>query len=259
MNGDAQSIKRGLEALPLTSEQWETNHRPIVRENLARLAAMMELLRANSAVVERALDVGIGYGYTAAAIRATFPTATVIGLEHPSRTLLADPTWRGLCRTVEAHPLGADAYALPFKTGSFDLVVCGEILEHLAPTNVVSFLLELARTLRPGGTVVVTTPNLLSLTNRGMMALGRSPFELPIPTAGETYGHIREYSVGDVEALLSAAGFVDVAVRLVPRRRGGEDNSAFVRIVSSVERTLGALRPEFQGFIVAAAVRPLGR
>jgi len=50
-------------------------------------------------------------------------------------------------------------YALPFPDGEFDAVVCFETVEHVAePARLVR---ELGRVTRPGGTLVLTTPNVL--------------------------------------------------------------------------------------------------
>ena len=47
-------------------------------------------------------------------------------------------------------------YRLPFRGGSFDMVVASEIVEHLE--NPQGAMLEAARVLRPGGYLVVSTP-----------------------------------------------------------------------------------------------------
>lgn len=49
-----------------------------------------------------------------------------------------------------------DALRLPFPDGSFDRVVCAEVLEHLPEDG--RAMAELARVLRPGGTIAVTVP-----------------------------------------------------------------------------------------------------
>lgn len=203
-----------------------------------------------------ALDVGVGFGYTSAAIRATHPSAEIVGIEHPSRSLLADPECRYLYDVPCIRTVGGDAYHLPVRPGLFDLVVCGEILEHLAPTRVLSFLREVARVMKPGGVLVLTTPNLLSLTNRGLMLLGQSPFELPVPSAGDTFGHIREYSKEDLTSLLSLSGFIRVETRVVSRTRGAEGAPLHVRAASLIERLVGVMAPNVNGFLVSIASRP---
>jgi 2-polyprenyl-6-hydroxyphenyl methylase/3-demethylubiquinone-9 3-methyltransferase len=54
-------------------------------------------------------------------------------------------------------PVRADAHALPFARAVADVVVAGEVLEHV--TDLERVVAEIARILRPGGTVVVDTIN----------------------------------------------------------------------------------------------------
>ncbi|MBK7875263.1 MAG: class I SAM-dependent methyltransferase [Planctomycetes bacterium] len=59
----------------------------------------------------------------------------------------------------------ADACApLPFQDASFDVVVTMEGIEHFE--NQTGFLRECARVLKPGGKLILTTPNMLHLSSR---------------------------------------------------------------------------------------------
>jgi len=64
----------------------------------------------------------------------------------------------GATRTAAAHGLAvcrADATLLPLRDGCADVVVAGEVLEHVADPDAV--VAEACRVLRPGGTVVLDT------------------------------------------------------------------------------------------------------
>jgi len=50
----------------------------------------------------------------------------------------------------------SDALALPFASGSFDRIIAAEVLEHIPDDR--RAISELARVLRPGGTMAVTVP-----------------------------------------------------------------------------------------------------
>jgi SAM-dependent methyltransferase len=56
--------------------------------------------------------------------------------------------------------MSADASALPFPDGSFDAVISHQFIEHVAEPGKV--LAEMGRVVKPGGTVLLMSPNLLS-------------------------------------------------------------------------------------------------
>ncbi|MDP3773001.1 MAG: methyltransferase domain-containing protein [Gemmatimonadales bacterium] len=73
-------------------------------------------------------------------------------------------------REVGARRLCADlSRTLPFADASFDYVACVEGIEHLE--RPVDALREMRRVLRPGGRLVLTTPNVLHLASRVRMLL----------------------------------------------------------------------------------------
>jgi SAM-dependent methyltransferase len=116
---------------------------------------------------------------------------------------------------AEAEKLGIETHwadldePLPFCDASFDVVVAGELLEHLRdPRRLVA---EARRVLRPGGTFVASVPNAYRLKNRLRFLLGRKPEDDPT--------HLQMFAPADVWSLL--AGFEEprlhfIAGRLVP-------------------------------------------
>jgi 2-polyprenyl-3-methyl-5-hydroxy-6-metoxy-1,4-benzoquinol methylase len=83
---------------------------------------------------------------------------------------------------------------LVFDDASFDVVVAGELLEHLRdPHRVVG---DVHRVLRPGGKFVASVPNAYRLKNRVRFLLGRDPEDDPT--------HLQMFSPDDVRKLLSA-------------------------------------------------------
>ena len=55
---------------------------------------------------------------------------------------------------VEGQPVSADALKLPFSNGTFDRIICSEVLEHIP--NDSGAIDELVRVLRPGGSIAIT-------------------------------------------------------------------------------------------------------
>jgi SAM-dependent methyltransferase len=101
-----------------------------------------------------------------------------------------------------AHELGrlggtlqADAFRLPFADARFDRVICSEVMEHVHDYRAAAR--ELARVVRPGGTVAVTIPTATS--EHLYLRLGDDYFESP-------GGHIRIFRPRELARGLAAAG-----------------------------------------------------
>src|SRR5207302_280059 len=62
----------------------------------------------------------------------------------------------------------------PSRDAAFSTVVAADVVEHLVNTD--AFTSELARVLRPGGLLIVSTPNLAYWLNRLRLAAGRVPW-----------------------------------------------------------------------------------
>jgi len=148
----------------------------------------------------RVLDLGCRDG---ALTQAYARGNEVVGVDA-DREALAEAEKLG----IEAHWADLDQ-PLQFPEASFDVVIAGELLEHLRdPRHVVA---EIRRVLRPGGTFVGSVPNAYRLKGRLLFLFGRPPENDPT--------HLQMFSGADVRALL--AGFEDahvhfVAGRLVP-------------------------------------------
>lgn len=90
------------------------------------------------------LDIGAADQW----VRESVPDdATYIALDYPAT---------GAALYGSRPHVFADAAHLPFGDDSFDVVVCFEVLEHLADHT--SALREAARVMRPGGRLLVTVP-----------------------------------------------------------------------------------------------------
>lgn len=94
------------------------------------------------------LDVGCGDGSISERIRLEGNQVT--GLDFPEALQAA-------ARYPKLKTQGGEAHSLPFPDASFDNVFAGEILEHYEdPEKLVK---EWARVLKPGGSLIVTTPD----------------------------------------------------------------------------------------------------
>jgi SAM-dependent methyltransferase len=110
---------------------------------------------------------------------------------------------RGLAQVMEV-PVdeGVDlTRGLPYPDKSFDLVFLTEVIEHLETHR--SAIAELARVLRPGGRLVLTTPNIMRLDSRlGFLLSGlhkakrrQMPLDTPIETAHRYHNYPVAFSL----------------------------------------------------------------
>lgn len=143
---------------------------------------------------------------------------------------------------------------LPFPDASFDAVLAGEIIEHVVDTE--TFLQEVGRILRPGGGVVLSTPNVLWLKHRLSVLRGRYPECLDYRQRyGEDLGHVRAFSEDTLRLLLEETGFVDL--RVVGKRLG--PLATLVRLPAPAARALDRLADRMASLsdhLIAFARRP---
>ena len=112
---------------------------------------------------DRVLDLGCGFGRHA--FEAARRGARVVAVDRGDTELKeVANTFSAMIGAGEitgpaaaaAVAVQADGLALPFADGAFDRVIAAEVLEHIVDDA--SALAELARVLRPGGTMAVTVP-----------------------------------------------------------------------------------------------------
>ena len=84
------------------------------------------------------------------------------------------------------------------STNNADCVVFTEVLEHLHYYYVPLVLSKINRALKPGGVLILTTPNIASLFRRLRLLLGIQPIY---------HYHVREYITREAVSLLREAGF----------------------------------------------------
>src|ERR1700733_4748288 len=113
---------------------------------------------------------------------------------------------------------GVDAPGLPFAAESADVVIMSELIEHLVDTD--SALDEAFRVLKPGGSLLMSTPNLAAWYNRGPVALGVQPIFSEVSLRGvygrpgsQVAGHLHLFTRGALVGLLAARGFSSIGVR----------------------------------------------
>jgi SAM-dependent methyltransferase len=178
------------------------------------------------------LDVGCGDGSALAVAATQNPKHRFAGIDW-SADALRQARARGLTVTRAAV-----SPRLPVADGQADVVIMSELIEHLVdPDGAVA---EVRRVLRPGGDLLLSTPNLAAWYNRGLLALGIQPVFSEVSLRGVfgrpghvVAGHLRLFTRRALTGFLAASGFRCVTVagaryHDVPRPLGPLDR-AFCR------------------------------
>lgn len=114
-----------------------------------RLRIIYEELLPGSLKGKLLLDAGCGTGWFSK--RASEKGASVVSSDIGVNLL------KVVASKCASKRAAGDLTSLPFKSNTFDIVVCSEAIEHTVEPR--KALTELTRVLRPGGTIVLTVPN----------------------------------------------------------------------------------------------------
>jgi SAM-dependent methyltransferase len=151
---------------------------------------------------DRVLDMGCGAGRHA--FEMFRRGADVVAFDQDGDELAGVLELFGAMRDEGQVPAGAeadikqgDALSLPFADGEFDRIVAAEVLEHIPEDT--TAIAEVARVLRPGGTLAVTVPRWLP--EKVCWALSREYHEVE-------GGHVRIYTGDELVGKLRDAGLV---------------------------------------------------
>lgn len=113
---------------------------------------------------EAFLDAGCGDGRYIASLPALGPIPDRVVGTDIADSILRTAHEAAAAAGVDAELVRANLEALPFPDDSFDLVLCVQVIEHLlAPAIGVK---ELARVLRPGGRLILSTDHERNLVSR---------------------------------------------------------------------------------------------
>ncbi len=159
--------------------------------------------------------------------------------------------------TCEVDLFDAEHDAFPYPDAHFATVLCCELLEHL-PTDPMHMMGEINRILKPGGNLVLTTPNVASLRALSGILQGYHPqlFSAYIqPRNGVTDArHAREYTPQEIRQLLETAGLEVTLLDTGPFREEAKPELAWVEHL--LERYL--LTREHRGDGIYAVGRKVG-
>jgi 2-polyprenyl-3-methyl-5-hydroxy-6-metoxy-1,4-benzoquinol methylase len=189
---------------------------------------------------KRVLDVGCSSGDLAG--QMVRRGASVVGIDADER---AAAEAESVCDQVLVGDV--ETIDLPFPDGSFDVILCGDLLEHLR--DPAGFLTRVRRLIAPGGRLVLTTPNVANWAMRLGLLAGRWRYT-DRGILDRTHAHL--FTKKTLEETLASSGYQIVEFDVTaPVPKIGTP------AVERAAHALARLRPSLFGyqFVVAASPR----
>ncbi len=154
-----------------------------------RIKEIVKDLRFNSDV--KILDVGCWDGVRT----KEYGELAGVGKSNTYGIEIVDSELSKAQKLINCAKVDLEKDKFPYPDKNFDLIIANQVFEHLK--NIYLPMSEIHRTLKPGGYFVFSVPNLSSLHNRFLFALGFQP------TSVRVIGpHVRGYAYNDLPKFL---------------------------------------------------------
>ncbi|MCR4329306.1 MAG: class I SAM-dependent methyltransferase [Candidatus Roizmanbacteria bacterium] len=165
----------------------------------------------------KVLDIGCGDGLFAIELGKVLHTKSLYGTDISNKAVTLSNK-----NNVETYLIDTDKNKLPFKSGYFDLVFCGSVIEIV--DNPDKLLIELNRVVKKKGYVIVTFPNHSAWLSRIAVLFGYLPFYYRLSTKfelgkmfgttqkGNSSGFIRLFNSNSFKILAQKYGFENIKI-----------------------------------------------
>jgi 2-polyprenyl-3-methyl-5-hydroxy-6-metoxy-1,4-benzoquinol methylase len=150
---------------------------------------------------------------------------------------------------------------MPFRSESFDMVTALDIYEHIGELDLLQQ--EIRRILKPGGFLILTTPNLGSLMERLFLLLGFQPLGIEVSQYGKfgaiahrgknrPVGHVRTLTLRALKEFLNYYNFDLIQVKACPL------NTPY-RLLNVIDNSIGRLFPSLSNELLIVCRKKCGR
>ncbi|MBI5233962.1 MAG: class I SAM-dependent methyltransferase [Deltaproteobacteria bacterium] len=156
--------------------QVDNYYEPVEIQSMRRIETVLNAL--NPQAGEKILDVGCGVGTFA--FHAAKSGAFTTGIDYSVESIkVAEILAERYEMSDRMKFTTGNAISLPFENSSFDKIVSADFIEHITLEEKYPLCVEMCRVLKPGGLIVIFTPNGIR------------------EKIGDVYWHIRHFLFGD--------------------------------------------------------------
>jgi 2-polyprenyl-3-methyl-5-hydroxy-6-metoxy-1,4-benzoquinol methylase len=185
----------------------------------------------------RVLDVGSSSGYLAEPLAQR--GNTIVGLElEPAAAKAAE------CFCEQVLVGDVETMELPLEPGSFDVVLLGDVIEHLR--DPIAALARLRPLLRPGGRLVLSTPNVANWAIRVSLLAGRWRYT---DRGILDRSHTHLFTRATLAETIERAGYRVVRIDYTVPVPGDSD------VLDALGRAVGRLRPSLFAYQFVAVAQ----
>lgn len=175
-----------------------------------------ELVEFIKGAPERILEIGCGRGAFGTLIKQKYPGAEYIGLELDEKA--AEIAQSRLDRVIMANIEEINLEELGINEGSFDFIICADVLEHLYDPWQVLF--KLHAYLKPNGQMLASIPNTQNISLILQLLSGNWTYtEFGLLDAT----HIRFFTLNEIFKLFAGTGYKIVDCASILQAQVGED------------------------------------
>jgi len=194
------------EVLSYIRQAGYDNYGYVANSHLDRLLFITSFIVNNFSSSSKILEIGsFPYFIPGYLSLRGFENINTIDINRPDDFPFA-PRWK-----IHSLKFDIEEKLFPFEDETFDLVLLLEVFEHLyrRPNQVFH---EIERTLKPGGTLIISTPNggilrkFLRFLLTGKFDKSMYDFSMTYENVGH-FDHIREYSVREIKSYLKHFAF----------------------------------------------------
>ncbi|MFN3551188.1 MAG: class I SAM-dependent methyltransferase [Endomicrobiia bacterium] len=180
----------------LYEEIWSKKIRRNEKENVMNCRAFFATKYLPDG--EKFLDIGCGGGEIAILTKHKYKE--IYGVDISDKAL-EEAKKKGMI----VKKINLNYESLPYPENFFDAVVCLDVIEHiLDPFHLIK---EIRKVLKPGGTLILTTPNFRKIKNILTLILkGRFP-KTSGDSTGWDGGHLHYFTYKDIEYILTKYNF----------------------------------------------------